>query len=46
LVVSASGCSSQSLPATTSITVFASSAMVNSLTAIGKQFEAENPGLQ
>jgi len=43
LVVSASGCSSQSLPATTSITVFASSAMVKSLTAIGKQFEAENP---
>ena len=43
LVVSASGCSSQSLPATTSITVFASSAMVNSLTAIGKQFEAETP---
>jgi molybdate transport system substrate-binding protein len=44
LVVSASGCSSQSLPATTSITVFASSAMIKSLTAIGKQFEAENPG--
>lgn len=44
LVVSASGCSSQSQPATTSITVFASSAMIKSLTAIGKQFEAENPG--
>lgn len=44
LVVSASGCSSQSHPATTSITVFASSAMIKSLTAIGKQFEAENPG--
>jgi len=42
--VLASGCSSQSHPATTSITVFASSAMINSLTAIGKQFEAENPG--
>jgi molybdate transport system substrate-binding protein len=44
LLVPASGCSSQSHPATTSITVFASSAMINSLTAIGKQFEAENPG--
>lgn len=44
LAVSASGCSSQSHPATTSITVFASSAMIKSLTAIGKQFEAENPG--
>lgn len=44
LVVTASGCSSQSHPATTSITVFASSAMIKSLTAIGKQFEAENPG--
>jgi molybdate transport system substrate-binding protein len=43
LAVSASGCSSQSHPATTSITVFASSAMIKSLTAIGKQFEAENP---
>ena len=43
LVVSASGCGSQSHPATTSITVFASSAMIKSLTAIGKQFEAENP---
>ena len=42
--VLASGCSSQSHPATTSITVFASSAMIKSLTAIGKQFEAENPG--
>ena len=40
----ASGCGSQSHPATTSITVFASSAMIKSLTAIGKQFEAENPG--
>lgn len=44
LVLSASGCSSQSHPATTSITVFASSAMIKSLTTIGKQFEAENPG--
>jgi molybdate transport system substrate-binding protein len=44
LVVSASGCSSQSHPATTSITVFASSSMITSLTAIGKQFEAENRG--
>src|SRR6201991_2150278 len=44
LVVSASGCDSQPHPATTSITVFASSSMVTSLTAIGKQFEAENPG--
>jgi molybdate transport system substrate-binding protein len=44
LVVSASGCDSQSPPATTSITVFASSSMITSLTAIGKQFEAENPG--
>jgi len=44
LVVSASGCDSQSHPATTSITVLASSAMINSLTAIGKQFQAENPG--
>ena len=42
--VLASGCSSPSHPATTSITVFASSAMIKSLTAIGKQFEAENPG--
>src|ERR1700722_3313184 len=44
LVVSASGCDSQSHPAATSITVFASSSMITSLTAIGKQFEAENPG--
>lgn len=44
LAVSASGCSSQSHPPTTSITVFASSAMIKSLTAIGKQFEGENPG--
>jgi molybdate transport system substrate-binding protein len=43
LAVSASGCSSQPHP-TTSITVYASSAMIKSLTAIGKQFEAENPG--
>jgi molybdate transport system substrate-binding protein len=43
LAVSASGCSGQPHP-TTSITVYASSAMVKSLTAIGKQFEAENPG--
>src|SRR4029079_14497979 len=42
--VLASGCRSQSHPATTSITVFASSAIINSPTAIGKQFEAENPG--
>src|SRR6185437_12218558 len=42
--VLASGCGSQSHPATTSITVFASSAMIKSLTAIGKQFEAANPG--
>src|SRR6186713_2697781 len=42
--VLASGCGSQSHPATTSITVFASSAMIKSLTAIGKQFEAENQG--
>jgi molybdate transport system substrate-binding protein len=44
LVVSASGCDSQSHPLATSITVFASSSMITSLTAIGKQFEAENPG--
>jgi molybdate transport system substrate-binding protein len=44
LMVSASACSSQSHPATTSITVFASSSMITSLTAIGKQFEAENQG--
>jgi molybdate transport system substrate-binding protein len=44
LVVSASGCDSQPHPATTSITVFASSSMITSLTAIGRQFEAENPG--
>jgi molybdate transport system substrate-binding protein len=44
LVVSASGCDSQSHPASTSITVFASSSMITTLTAIGKQFEAENPG--
>ena len=44
LVVSASGCDSQSHPATTSITVLASSSMISSLTAIGKQFQAENPG--
>jgi molybdate transport system substrate-binding protein len=29
---------------TTSITVFASSSMIKSLTAIGRQFDAENPG--
>jgi molybdate transport system substrate-binding protein len=45
LAVSASGCGSQSHPATTSITVFGSSAMIKSLTAIGKRFEAENPGI-
>jgi molybdate transport system substrate-binding protein len=45
LAVSASGCGAQTHPATTSITVFASSAMIKSLTAIGKQFEAENPGI-
>src|ERR1700754_2201746 len=44
LVLSASGCSSQP-HSTTSITVYASSAMIKSLTAIGKQFEAENPGI-
>jgi molybdate transport system substrate-binding protein len=44
LVVSAAGCSANSQPATTSITVFATSSMIKSLTAIGKQFEAENPG--
>ncbi|HKP42144.1 molybdate ABC transporter substrate-binding protein [Mycobacterium sp.] len=44
LVVSAAGCSTHSEPATMSITVFASSSMIKSLTAIGKQFEAENPG--
>lgn len=43
LTVSASGCGSHPRP-TTSITVFASSAMIKSLTAIGKRFEAENPG--
>src|SRR5215470_1275164 len=43
LAVSASGCSSAP-HSTTSITVYASSAMIKSLTAIGKQFEAENPG--
>src|SRR5690242_10506864 len=41
----ATGCSSQSHPVT-SITVFASSAMIKSLTAIGKQFETENPGTE
>lgn len=45
LLVPASGCSPQSHPATTSITVFASSAMIKGLSAIGKQFEAENPGI-
>lgn len=44
LALAATGCSSQSHSATTSITVFAPSAMIKSLTAIGKQFEAENPG--
>jgi molybdate transport system substrate-binding protein len=45
LVVMASGCGSQSRPEpTASITVYASSAMIKSLTAIGKQFEAENAG--
>jgi molybdate transport system substrate-binding protein len=44
LVVSASGCDSQPHPATTSITVFASSSMITCLTAIVKQLEAENPG--
>jgi molybdate transport system substrate-binding protein len=44
MMVSTSGCDSQPHPATTSITVFASSSMITSLTAIGKQFEAENPG--
>ena len=45
LVVTASGCSAQSRQApTTSLTVYASSAMIKSLTAIGKRFEAENPG--
>src|SRR6185312_5105875 len=44
LAVSASGCSSQP-HSTTSITVYASSAMIKSLTAIGKQFEAQNPGV-
>jgi molybdate transport system substrate-binding protein len=45
LVVTASGCSSHSHPTpTTSITVYGSSAMIKSLTAIGKQFEAENAG--
>jgi molybdate transport system substrate-binding protein len=45
LVVSASGCSAQSNPTTTtSITVFASSSMIKIMTAIGKQFEAENSG--
>lgn len=43
LAVAASGCGAQAHP-TTSITVFASSAMIKSLTAIGKQFEAENSG--
>ena len=43
LAVSASGCTSQP-HSTTSITVYASSAMIKSLTAIGKQFEAGNPG--
>ncbi|MFG1932322.1 molybdate ABC transporter substrate-binding protein [Mycobacterium sp. NPDC048908] len=43
--VAATGCSSQSHPET-SITVFASSAMIKSLTAIGKQFETENPGTE
>jgi molybdate transport system substrate-binding protein len=45
VVAMASSCSSQSHPAsTTSITVYASSAMIKSLTTIGKQFEAENSG--
>jgi molybdate transport system substrate-binding protein len=44
LAVSATGCSSSSPAATTSITVFASSSMITSLTAIGKRFESENPG--
>jgi molybdate transport system substrate-binding protein len=45
LMITASGCAAQSQPApTTSITVYASSAMIKSLTAIGKRFEAENPG--
>jgi molybdate transport system substrate-binding protein len=43
LAISASGCSSHP-HSTTSITVYASSAMIKTLTAIGKQFEAENPG--
>ena len=43
LAVSASGCSSQP-HSTTSITVYASSAMIKSLTAIGKQFEVDHPG--
>src|SRR6476660_2864491 len=42
--VLASGGTSKPLPAPTPITVFSSSAMINSLTAIGEQFEAENPG--
>jgi molybdate transport system substrate-binding protein len=45
LVISASGCNAQPSPATTSITVFASSSMITGLTTIGKQFEAENPGI-
>ena len=44
LVVSASGCSTQPHPAPTTITVFAPSSMIKSLTTIGKQFEADNPG--
>lgn len=44
LAVTVSGCTSQPHPPTTSITVFASSAMIKSLTTIGKQFEAENSG--
>jgi molybdate transport system substrate-binding protein len=43
VVLAASGCSSQA-HSTTSVTVFASSGMIKSLTAIAKQFEAENSG--
>jgi molybdate transport system substrate-binding protein len=44
LLISTTSCASPSDPATTSITVFASSSLITSLTAIGKHFQTENPG--
>jgi molybdate transport system substrate-binding protein len=43
LVVAAMACGSQPTP-TTSITVYAASSLIKSFTAIGKDFEAANPG--